>query len=926
MTTDYTGNDSSQAKKDKCAYLDEHFYTTRRRKDLWNHLKDAAVTKSEALQKAVPDNLANRIRNDLLQLTSIENYWAFPGPEALAKAIALCDRGEWQELADDITILARLISTDHYRSTERMPMHTSHNIKTKEIENDICSPKANSRTFHGKPYFEILVVDSLGLEEEELLKRQHLQHAREEDSFRYGIVIVNSLEDAIIALILNYNIQACVLRYSFPSKSVNTMAAVDDYLDFTGYTWDALSRLSGTERTGVLAKILKSIRPEIDLYLISEATVEQVTDELHSDFTRCFFGTEDYQELILSILKGVYNRYETPFFNALKDYAERPSGVFHALPISRGKSISKSHWIHDYGQFYGDRMFLSETSATTGGLDSLMQPSGSLRVAQELAAKAFGAHKTLFVTNGTSTANKIVIEALTRPNDIVLMAGDCHKSHHYGAILAGIRTVILQTFQIQKYNISGAVPTNELKRNLLLLKESEELKHVRAIILTNLTFDGIAYDLENLMMECLAIKPDIIFIIDEAWFAYGVFTPLTRKRCAMSAAQNLHSRILTNEYRSNYRKWLEKTGGINKLSLDKMLEMKLLANPETTRIRVYSTQSTHKTLTALRQGSMIHIYDFSYHDEVHGFMKNAYQCHTSTSPNYQILASLDIARRQMHLEGYELIQKAFELSLIFRKAIHNSNLLVRFFTPLDHADLVPEQYRKHTGQAGLEANYWHSVNASWLNHEFALDPTRITLDISKTGISGASFKKLLMDRFDIQVNKTTFNTILIIIHIGTTRGMVTYLLEALVKIAKEIEAGKPNSLTTSRRNNLRPSDGTNCDITLPLTSNFHSHFNNIKSNLLSAGDTRLATSLAKREGAIRFINLDLDIIKDIEGGKIFVSACMVTPYPPGYPVLLPGQIVTSEAVRYLLAIEGQEVHGYDQELGLQIFSANALSP
>ena len=130
-------------------------------------------------------------------------------------------------------------------------------------------------------------------------------------------------------------------------------------------------------------------------------------------------------------------RYRTPFFEALRHYSHRPTGVFHALPISQGNSIVSSHWIRDMIGFYGLDIFLAETSATGGGLDSLLEPTGPLRQAQQLAAETFGARRTYFVTNGTSTANKIVAQALIAPGDIVLVDRNCHQSHHYGLMLAG---------------------------------------------------------------------------------------------------------------------------------------------------------------------------------------------------------------------------------------------------------------------------------------------------------------------------------------------------------------------------------------------------------------------------------------------------------------------------------------------------------
>ncbi|MCB1804127.1 MAG: ornithine decarboxylase, partial [Candidatus Competibacteraceae bacterium] len=126
--------------------------------------------------------------------------------------------------------------------------------------------------------------------------------------------------------------------------------------------------------------------------------VEEIAGKLNKQFKRVFYREEDYTELDLSILRGVKARYRTPFFTALKEYSKQPTGVFHALPISRAKSIIKSNWIQDMLQFYGPNIFMAETSATSGGLDSLLEPTGPIKEAQELAARAFGAKQTYFVT------------------------------------------------------------------------------------------------------------------------------------------------------------------------------------------------------------------------------------------------------------------------------------------------------------------------------------------------------------------------------------------------------------------------------------------------------------------------------------------------------------------------------------------------
>ena len=228
--------------------------------------------------------------------------------------------------------------------------------------------------------------------------------------------------------------------------------------------------------------------------------------------------------------------------------------MFHALPISHGKSIVNSHWIKDMVDFYGLEIFLAETSATCGGLDSLLEPTGPLREAQQLAAKTFGSRQTYFVTNGTSTANKIVVQAIVQPGNIVLVDRNCHQSHHYGLMLAGAMVTYLEAYPLNQYSMYGAVPLTEIKRQLLALRRAGKLDRVKMLLLTNCTFDGIVYDVGRVMEECLAIKPDLIFLWDEAWFAFARFHPVSRPRTAMRAARTLAERLRLPESRRAIRR------------------------------------------------------------------------------------------------------------------------------------------------------------------------------------------------------------------------------------------------------------------------------------------------------------------------------------------------------------------------------------
>ena len=396
----------------------------------------------------------------------------------------------------------------------------------------------------------MLLVEALTPAQEHALREEVRSWRRPGDHFCYELVVVSSAEDAIVAARLNANLQACVIRRRFDAVAGHDLSSLAHFADrdiagdLTGQPFD--------ESAQILARRLARLRPELDLYLMTEIAVEETAGHLSHHFRRVFHAGEGSLELHLSILAGVAERYRTPFFEALRHYSHRPTGVFHALPISQGNSIVSSHWIRDMVGFYGLDIFLAETSATGGGLDSLLEPTGPLRQAQQLAAETFGARRTYFVTNGTSTANKIVAQALIAPGDIVLVDRNCHQSHHYGLMLAGAEVTYLDAYPLHEFSMYGGVPLREIKSKLLALRAAGKLERVRMLMLTNCTFDGIVYDVERVLEECLAIKPDLVFLWDEAWFAFARFHPIYRPRTAMRAARSLAERLRRPEYHAEY--------------------------------------------------------------------------------------------------------------------------------------------------------------------------------------------------------------------------------------------------------------------------------------------------------------------------------------------------------------------------------------
>ncbi len=898
--------------------INEHYSASQFRTETWNLLKqstDALRRKEQRGQDST--EAAENVGVILKQLWKIEHYWAFPGVTACEGLLGLLDRERFDLLSRKTALLVRELVSHSYRSRDlRASVFEGDD---EGLEDDEHIPVTAAR-----PYFEVLFVDDLESSEIESLREAMLATQGPDDEFVYDIVVVPSFEDALIAVLFNHNIQSCVLRYRFPMESQFPVPELRHYLDFAE---EGTFERAETEPAETLAVTIDRLRPELDLFKVTDETLGSVAANRTRCFRRVFYRQEDYIELHLSILKGVRERYETPFFSALKEYSLRPTGVFHALPISRGKSITKSHWIQDMGRFYGTNIFLAETSSTTGGLDSLLQPTGPLKYAQDKVARAFGSRHSFFVTNGTSTANKIVMQALVVPGDIVMLSHDCHKSHPYALVLSGAQPLYMDAYPLDEFTMFGGVSIAEIKHQLVRLRRAGKLERVKMLLLTNSTFDGVVYDPLRVMREVLAIKPDMIFVWDEAWFAFARATPTYRRRTAMYAAQQLREEMASPSYRERYATWKAELDELDPEDDATWLDRPLLPDPERSRVRVYATQSTHKTLTSLRQGSMIHVFDQDFDRKAKAAFHEAYMTHTSTSPNYQILASLDVGRRQLELEGYEFVRNSVGLAMMIRKQISEHPLLSRYFRVLRPVDMIPAEFRP----SGMEGFYdptagFTRMEQHWRTDEFSLDPTRITLHIGATGMDGDTFRKLLIEQYDIQINKTSRNTGLFMLNIGSTRGSATYLLDVLLQIAEDLETESADQSEIDREISAERVRSLVRELPpLPRFSRFHSAFVQDPRGDTVEGDMRSAFFLGYDQSSIEHLALNGSLETAMEEGRSVVSAAFVTPYPPGFPVLVPGQIVTTEILAYLKAVDVKEIHGFDPEHGLTVFTEAALA-
>ncbi|HNX77347.1 MAG TPA: aminotransferase class I/II-fold pyridoxal phosphate-dependent enzyme [Candidatus Rifleibacterium sp.] len=601
--------------------------------------------------------------------------------------------------------------------------------------------------------------------------------SRELSSRGINVVTTRSVEEAIRLLREDGLIHVILTEWEVPVSSVE----------------GELVR-SVTLKGAELFEEFKVIRFEVNIFLFTKAA-DLPYFNTGGDLNGYFYkGDNDYDDIVRKIRTEVINsKNRAPFFEKLLEYARKSKDSWHTPGHASGYSVKNSIWTREFYEFFGANLFRSDVSVSVPMLDSLLHPTGVIKEAHELAARAFSSRYTFFSTNGTSTANKILLQTLLRPGEAILLDRNCHKSVHYGTILAGAEPIYLTPSVNNRYGIFGPVPK---KRIFATMDKALAMgKKLKVMILTNCTYDGLVYDIADIVKE--AHKRKIKVIVDEAWYGYARFHPHFYP-CAMEAGAD------------------------------------------------YSTQSTHKTMSAFSQASMIHVNDPEFEDIEEFFMEN-FNMHTSTSPQYPMIASLDVARKQMVMEGYSLLSRCIELSDTIKKSI---NTLSKFKV-LELDDLLSEEVR---------------------NDGIRLDPTKLTIDVSGTGFSSKEVEHFLLEKHNIQIEKTTFNTLTVLITIGATHSKLNRLFLALENIEKMSGTRRPHKQ-------------------------------------ISRNDFFLELSPMRYMPRFAFYcDGEYLTLRDAVGK---ISACMVTPYPPGIPLLVPGQIITRTSVEALNYYRDYnvEVHG-----------------
>ncbi len=632
-----------------------------------------------------------------------------------------------------------------------------------------------------KPVSKILVINDEALVLKEFVKS--LNAAAKSLDNPLGIVFsgVTTAREALSAIESDGDIQAVI---------------VDDTLYTLKNEANGNNRMLQMSALELVQKITR-FRPELDIYiLIAQDQEDEVVDALFSEAVDGYFyrGERDYRGMYRILNAQLQEKADTPFYDALKSYVLMAKDAWHTPGHSSGDSMRDSPWVADFHEFMGEHVFDADLSVSVPMLDSLMEPTGVILEAQKLAAKAFGARRTFFATNGTSTGNKVIFQTLLAPGEKMLLDRNCHKSVHHGVVLSGAHPIYLNSSVNAKFGIFGPVP------KATILKAIEAHADAQALILTSCTYDGLRYDLQSIIEAAHA--RGIKVIIDEAWYGFARFHPSFRPTALESGAD-------------------------------------------------YVTQSTHKILSAFSQASMIHVNDPHFNEHI--FREN-FNMHTSTSPQYSMIASLDVARKQAVVEGYKLLSRTLDLAHELRGQINSTGV----FRVLELSDLLPDEVR---------------------DDNIKLDSTKVTVDISACGYTVEELQKELFEHYNIQVEKSTFNTLSLLLTIGTTRSKVSRLYDALMRIAREGRAQRrlyktPDIPSFTRLHHL-PRDAFYC-----------------------GGEI------------VALVDEQDRLNKDLQGR---VAADQIVPYPPGIPVLVPGQLITEDILNYLVGLlrsqKRVEMHG-----------------
>lgn len=560
-----------------------------------------------------------------------------------------------------------------------------------------------------------------------------------------------------------------------------------------------------------------------------------------------------------------------PFYKTLKKYARKKAALWSTPGHASGRGMQATAAGKDFYDFYGRNLFLSDLSSSVGELGSILEHEGPAGEAERQAAEIFGAQTTFFVLNGTSTANKIVFFATVAPNDVVLVDRNCHKSVMHAIIMNEAVPVYLRP-KPSPYGLLGPIGADEMTKEAIRRKildskwvKNKKASKVQLAVITNSTYDGVIYNADKIKANLAELTHFLLF--DEAWFAYAAFHPFYDGRYAMSPFQ--------------------KKRGVR-------------VPP------VFATQSTHKMLLAFSQASMLHFKQGTGKQELdpQGLVE-ANLMHASTSPFYPLFASLDVSARIMKDRGYELINKAMDEAIRFRHAVNIAGERYKkngtwWFTPWQpprkRLEKDPAQWKMAPGAVWTGAQ----INEG---DDFLLDPLKVTLltpgvredaSMEEAGIPAAVVRKFLETQ-NIVPEKIGFYNLLFLFAPGVSLDRVRELLEALHAFKNAHDENRPLSevfpdLVSAHPDFYRPDEGLK-----DLCARMHRFLKekDVMKTVSSLYSVLPEQALLPHKAYYGLVEGKTEYVPLAEAAGR-VSVFMILPYPPGVPLMMPGERFPSE--------------------------------
>ncbi|MDE0926832.1 MAG: arginine/lysine/ornithine decarboxylase [Methylophilaceae bacterium] len=634
------------------------------------------------------------------------------------------------------------------------------------------------------------------------------------------------------------------------------------------------------EAINALRDFVKAIRyrnDDIPLFLHGETRTSRhipndVLRELHG-FIHMYEDTPEFiARMILREAKSYLESRTPPFFKALTQYAADGSYSWHCPGHSGGVAFLKSPVGQMFHQFFGENMLRADVCNAVDELGQLLDHTGPIAASERNAARIYNCDHLYFVTNGTSTSNKIVWNSTVAPGDVVVVDRNCHKSVLHAIIMTGAIPVFLMPTR-NHFGIIGPIPKSEFSWESIQQKiqdnpfiEDKNIKP-RVLTITQSTYDGVLYNVEDIK-EMLDGKIDTLHF-DEAWLPHATFHDFYGDYHAIGADRTRCKESM-----------------------------------------VFSTQSTHKLLAGLSQASQILVENAENIQLDRDVFNEAYLMHTSTSPQYAIVASIDVAAAMMEApEGQVLVEESIMEALDFRRAMRKvekewgDDWWFKVWGPDD----LSEEGIEERDAWMLKANEdWHDFGDLAENFNM-LDPIKATiitpgLNIKgnftkENGIPAAIVTKYLAEH-GVVVEKTGLYSFFIMFTIGITKGRWNTMVAALQQFKDEYDKNQPlwKVLPEFIKKNPRYEMLGLRD----LCTQIH--------EVYKAGDVaRLTTDmyLSNMVPAMRPTDafakmahraIDRVSIDDLEGRT---TAVLLTPYPPGIPLLIPGEQFNTIIIDYL---------------------------